>query len=56
MTSMKGLLSRLHMLQRTVADAWQQRHELVCLSDYGNAARLKLTGWPAMSACNRPSE
>jgi len=34
MTSMKGLLSRLHMLQRTVADAWQQRHELVCLSDY----------------------
>ncbi|MGE0753311.1 MAG: hypothetical protein AB7K64_22280 [Variibacter sp.] len=33
MTSIKGLLSRLHMLRRTVADAWHWRHELVNLSD-----------------------
>lgn len=34
MTFIKGFLSRLHMLRRTVADAWHRRHELVNLSDY----------------------
>lgn len=34
MTSIRGLLLRLHMLRLTASAAWRRRHERVNLSDY----------------------